>query len=52
MEIKENLTTNEVAELQGLLVKWEDKNISDNEYCHKAGEILGLGGWTNKGHGK
>ena len=39
----------EVEELRGLLVSWEDDNISDYEYCNKVGDILGLGKWTWKG---
>ena len=46
---KETLTKSEIAELRNLLVDWEDGNISDCEYCSKAGKILGLGGWTGKG---
>ena len=43
------LTEKDIKELRYLLADWEDKNISDYEYCNKAGDILWLGKWTCKG---
>ena len=43
------LTEKQVEELKSLLCSWEDSNISDYEYCNKAGDILSLGKWTCKG---
>ena len=37
------LSEKDVKELRYLLADWEDDNISDYEYCNKAGKILGLG---------
>ena len=47
--MKTKLTKEEISELGSLLCSWEDANITDYEYCNKAGEILGLGNWTWKG---
>ena len=47
--MKDNLTKQEIQELQELLCSWEDDNITDYEYCNKVGDILELGNWTWKG---
>jgi hypothetical protein len=43
------LTEKQIQKLRTLLIEWEDKNISDYDYCNNAGKILGLGKWTCKG---
>jgi hypothetical protein len=43
------LIEEDIKELRHLLISWEDDNISDYEYCNKAGDILLLGKWTCKG---
>lgn len=46
---KTELTEKQIEKLKGLLVSWEDGNITDYKYVNEAGKILGLGGWTYKG---
>lgn len=47
--VADSKTNEKLKQIASLLVSWEDGNISDYEFCNKAGNILGLGGWTWKG---